>query len=350
MAIEDAPLREPDALEGVAYPEQALRVVGHETALRQLRTQFEGGRLPGCVLLHGPRGIGKATLAFQFAREVLAATGDEPEARVFAQVSAGSHPNLMVLRKQWNEKSKKFFTVIRVDDVRDYLDQLHRTRGRSGHRFAVVDAIDDANASTTNALLKIMEEPPEEMTFLLVSHRPSALLPTVRSRAQKLALRPLDDRAVEEVLSVTGASPGKIRKAVAVAAGRPRRAFEALALADAKGFSALSDWLAAPLEASLKSTLDLADLLGGQRDSAETRLGRELLLDFIAKDAEGAALSGDTRRLASANRLWDKATEQLADADIYNLDMRQTLVALFDAVRNHLSDTSAAASHSAAAP
>lgn len=343
MALED-PLREPDALDGIPYPEEQAAVVGHSAALGLLRQQLAAGRVPGCVLLHGPRGIGKATLAFAYAREVLAATSDEAPERIAAQIAAGSHPNVTVLRKAPNEKGKGFYTAIRVDEVRDYIGHLHHTRGRAGHRFAIVDAIDDANVNATNALLKIMEEPPPDMTFLLVSHRPAALLPTVRSRAQKLALRPLPDSDVEAVLAASGAAQDQIAGAVVLAGGRPRRAFEVLSLGESKTLRALLDWLADPLAFPLKDGLDLADALGGARDGAETRLARERLLDFIAEEARKAALASDAQRLASAGRLWDKATEQLAGADTYNLDMRQTLVALFDAIRNHLIETSAAAS------
>jgi DNA polymerase-3 subunit delta' len=234
--------------------------------------------------------------------------------------------------------------VIRVKEVRDTTAKAHQTRGRAGHRFVIVDSIDNANTESDNALLKVLEEPPNDMTFILVSHRPSALPPTVLSRTQKLALRPLSNAEVAEILAHSGAGGLSLQQAVALAQGRPRRGFEALAVAGVKTMTVLLDWLKAPALQPLKAHLDLADALGAARDSAETKFARDLIVDWIAAEARAAALAGEGARLASANRLWDKARTLFAEVDVYNLDMRQTLTALFDAIRNHLIESPAAAS------
>src|SRR5690606_31060804 len=143
------------------------------------------------------------------------------------------------------------------------IDRLHKTRGRAGHRVVVVDAIDDCNVSSANALLKILEEPPPETLFLLISHRPGQLLPTIRSRCQSLAMRPLSDDEVRQVLVVgqPGAAPADIAAAVSLAGGRPRRGFEALLLGSAEGLTRLQEWLADPLAPPAAVHLGLADVL-----------------------------------------------------------------------------------------
>jgi DNA polymerase III subunit delta' len=334
---EDYPQREADQIEGVPPPEYQRAVVGHAAVLADLRNRLAAGRLPGGILLHGPLGIGKATLAFEMAREIFTATGDESPEHVVEQVAAGGYPNLFVLRKAPRETGRGFYTVIRVDEVRGFVEELRMTRGRAGHRVAIVDAIDDANANAANALLKILEEPPADTTFLLISHRPGQLLPTIKSRCHPIALRPLGDAEVREVLVANRPEAGAeaIDRAVSLAGGSPRRGFEALLIGDAGALTALKDWLADPARPAASAHLRLADALGASRDSAEARFGRDILLQWVAEEAKSAAVAGVRSRLASANELWEKAVALFADTDEYNLDARQTLVTILDAIKRH---------------
>ena len=324
-------IREPDQLEGVMPPEMQSRVVGHEAARANIMAALDAKRLPSGIMLHGPRGIGKATLAFDIARTVFTRTGDESAEHVAAQVAAGAYPNLRVLRKAPRETGKGYYTAIRVEEVRDLIGEARMTRGRAGFRIVVVDAIDDCNPSSANAMLKILEEPPPETLFLLISHRPGGLLPTIRSRCHSVALRPLSDADVAEVI---GDRPGAA-DAVALASGIPRRAFEALAMGTDKGLASLQGWLRAPANGAAAVYLAVADSLAAEKDGAAYAFGRQMLLDWIAGEAREAAQSHGKPRLASASELWEKANALFADADEYNLDARQTLISLLDAIRRH---------------
>ncbi len=324
---------EPDQLDGVALPEHCLSVFGHDKQRARLNEAIATGRLPGGVLLHGPRGIGKASLAFSFARDLIAATGDEGRQRVDEQAFAGAHPNLFVLRRGLRDTGKGYSAFIRIEEVRTLIERLHRTRGRPGHRVVIVDAIDDCNRNAANALLKILEEPPPETTFVLVSHQPGGLLPTIRSRCQDLALRPLGDRSLTELLTTVGIDRARIPELVGIADGRPRRAFEYLSLADVAALTALKDFLAAPEKAGQGATLALADLLAGAPE-AERQIARDMLFDHIAFAAQNAARSGVAGKyLASLIELWDKAIPLFTNAETYNLDMVETFVILLDAIR-----------------
>ncbi|WP_052732082.1 AAA family ATPase [Devosia geojensis] len=337
-------MTDPDAIADTLAPEVQTMLVGHQTVRSALRAQLAAGRLPGAVLLHGPQGIGKATLAFTLARDILTATGDEDAHRVDEQVAAGAHPNLAVLRRRPRD-GKGFYTVIRVEDVRELRNELHMTRGRAGHRVAIVDPIDDCNPNAANALLKTLEEPPPETTFLLVSHRPGQLLPTIHSRCHSLALRALGDADVSAVLTAQRADAGgdEIARAVGLARGRPRRGFEALALSPESVLGGLQTWLRAPLQHPSASHLALADAIGADRDGPDLSFARELLNDWLAEEARAAAISGERMRLASAGELWEKADALFAETDALNLDMRQTLVTIFDAIRKHVQTTSSPA-------
>jgi DNA polymerase-3 subunit delta' len=176
-------VREPDQLAGVPLPEHRQRVIGHDAPRADILDALAAARLPGGMLLYGPRGIGKATLAFDIARQIFSRTGDETPEHVAAQVAAGAYPNLRVLRKAPRETGKGFYTAIRVEDVRGLIEESRMTRGRAGFRIVIVDSIDDCNPSSANALLKILEEPPLETLFMLVSHRPGGGCSRQSSRA-----------------------------------------------------------------------------------------------------------------------------------------------------------------------
>lgn len=331
-------MSDPSGLEGLPPPEERQAAIGHNAAREAVLSQLAERRLPGAIMLHGPQGIGKATLAFELAAAILTHTGDEPAHRVREQVAAMSHPNLSLLRRRPKD-SKGYYTVIRVEDVRDLRDSLHHTRGRTGHRVAILDAIDDCNANAANALLKTLEEPPADTTFFLISHRPGQLLPTIRSRCHNLGLRPLSSDQVEAVLSATAPDLEETARsrAVTLSGGRPRRAFETLALSEDSAIGALITWLGNPAAAPVAAGLQLADILGRDAQGTEMSFAREILNDWLADEIRAAAIQpGQRARLASATELWEKAGALLGEADSVNLDMKQTLVVIFDSVRKHV--------------
>lgn len=338
------PQREPGQLEGLLLPEQNLALIGHAATFDSIDAQMREHRLPGAVLLHGPRGIGKATLAFAVARHILAYTGDEDAQRVEEQVAAGAHPNVFVLRPVMNKSGSRFNANILIgqishretSDAEPLVERLRRTRGRAGHRLCVVDSIDDCNVRSANALLKILEEPPADTTFILVSHRPGSLLPTIRSRCQSHAMRGLPDEHVRAVVAaqLPETPSDDLDRAVQLASGRPRRAFEALLLGSLDTLNTLQNWLSHPEAHPSAVHLGLADAIA-RSGGAEEAFARDLIMNALSEEAHAAALSGSRNRLASATELWDKARVSFADADAYNLDARQTLVSIFDALRQH---------------
>ena len=261
--------------------------------------------------------------------------------RACRQVAADAHPDVLVVAPQEG--------TLKIDPVRDLQRDLALSPYSAHYRIALLLDMHLATEEAGNALLKTLEEPPAETIFLLISHRPGQLLPTIRSRCHNLALRPVGAAAVRSILVEHDPALGQVEldRAVALAGGRPRRAFETLALAPESALGALQAWLANPAQHPAGVSLKLADALGADSQGIELAFAREMLDDWIADEARNAALPPlDRRRLASANELWDKAHTLFAEADSINLDMKQTLVVIFDAIRKHVSMTAALSSES----
>jgi DNA polymerase III subunit delta' len=199
-----------DRIDGFAHPRETFSLLGQDVALGRAARALRAGRPPSAWLITGPPGIGKATLAYRIARYLLAHgatdTGPEdlsvPQDDVAArQVMAQSHPGLLVLKRAVNPKTGKLMTVLSVDEIRRLADFFGMTSGAGGWRVAIVDTADDMNDNAANALLKMLEEPPARAMLLLLSNTPGRLLPTIRSRCQRLNLRPLDDAILQKALA-----------------------------------------------------------------------------------------------------------------------------------------------------
>jgi len=193
------------------HPRVIEKVIGHQDVLKTLRDLYHQDTIAPCWLIVGQRGIGKATLAYQFAREVLSMNPQNPDglppSLVFRQVAVGSYPNLLTIERTVNEEGEEA-REISVNESRKVLNFLHLSPAVPGWRVVIIDAVDELNRSAANALLKILEEPPLKTLILLVCHSLGQVLPTIRSRCQKLHCKPLDakdfaeleERSVEEEL------------------------------------------------------------------------------------------------------------------------------------------------------
>lgn len=205
---EPAP-EEPDRIPQAPHPRQTVALYGQEAAEARFLEALGSGRLPHAWLIGGPRGVGKATLAWRIARHLLAggrggtlamAPGDP----VFAQVAALGSPRVFLCRRPWDAKARRLRTAITVDEVRALKGFFQLSATDGGWRVAIVDAADEMTDAAANALLKILEEPPARAVLLLVCHRPARLLPTLRSRCRHLVCAPLGAEALEQALRQAG--------------------------------------------------------------------------------------------------------------------------------------------------
>ena len=288
---------------------------GHDEAVTAFRDSLDNGRLHHAWLLAGPEGIGKALFAEKAALRVLAAgqgrvdapgldiPDNHPAARLMA---AGSHPDLMKLERLVKESSStgELARSITVDQVRGLQRLFSTTASMSPWRVVIIDAIDDLERNAANALLKNLEEPPPHSLFLLVSHAPERLLPTIRSRCRQMRLSALAPDAMASALRAAApdADEGEIAELVTAGQGSPGRALAWGGL-DVSGLDRIMEALARDGDATNAKRSALAQALALK--SAQPRYEA-----FLARVPSFIARAARERRgpaLGEALRLWERA-------------------------------------------
>jgi DNA polymerase-3 subunit delta' len=342
--IEAAP--ECDAYDGAPHPRFAARLIGHSGAEADMLGAYREGRLAPAWLICGREGIGKATLAWRFARFVLvnpdpaaravreardlSAAPSSPAAR---QLLAMAHPDFSLLRRTWNADSDKFRTEIRVEDIRLGLRRFHLTAAFGGWRVAILDSADDLNREGANALLKIIEEPPPRSIILIVSHRPGLLPATIRSRCRRLRLDALGPQEIAETVRSLGPPWSECSDAaiagVARADGSLRETLRGLD-PEGQGLRALIDRTLTSLPTGDdRAIAQLAEAVSG-RDAGDGFATLHLALyDWLAARSREPS---SAMRLEAIAGLWDRIREATRETEALNLDRRFHVLALFQEI------------------
>ena len=342
----DAP-PESDAFPGAPHPRFGERLIGHAAAEAQLLDAYREGRLAHAWLIGGREGIGKATLAWRFARFALAnpdpaapamraakdltVAPDHPAAR---QLAALSHPDFALIRREWSAKAKAFFTEIRVEDVRAGLATFRLSASSGGWRVVLVDSADELNLAGANALLKMVEEPPPRALVLIVAHRPGRVLPTIRSRCRRLMLERLTPAEIVEVVAGLGPpwseTDAAAREAAAARAdGSAREALRRLD-SDIDGVMALIDATVARLpDADPRAVHKLAEAVSGRAAGDAFAALTAALYDWLAARARAEGSPAARQALAE---LWDEIREATRETEALNLDRRLHVLAMFEEI------------------
>jgi DNA polymerase III subunit delta' len=328
----------------VSAPRANPRLLGHEAAEATLAQALRSGRMHHAWLITGSEGIGKATLAYRFARRLLAGIPADdtlaldPADPVFRRVAAGTHADLLTVERAFDDKRKRLRAEIVIDDVRSVADFLRLTPAEGGWRVVVVDGAEDMNRNSANALLKVLEEPPQRAVLLLVCSAPGRLLPTIRSRCRRLRLSSLSEPDMNALLQdylpeLEGDERGQL---AAVADGSPGRA---LMLAEAEGLSLakLVDQVMAELPAlDISRAYDVADALGRGETSFSTFMDllRAALSGAVRDCARGQgdelqARIVSTRPLDAWSDVWHGLGKLQDETERFNLDKRQAIVSSF---------------------
>ena len=322
----------------VPAPRANALLLGHDEAEATLAEAMLSGRMHHAWLITGPSGIGKATLAFRFARRLLAGPPEGGSLALaethpaFRRAAAGTHADLLTIQRKWDPKKKRMRGEIIVDDVRRVAEFLRRTPAEGGWRVVVIDGAEDLNRNAANALLKVLEEPPERAMLVLSCTAAGRLLPTIRSRCRRLRLGPLDDASLGTLIAtyLPDLDAAQRARLVTLADGSPGRALQ---LADGEGVS-YADMVADVMKSLPGLTPDqallrahaLADVLGRQEDGFSTFM--ELLRAAIATSVRDSARAGPiaARPLDAWIDVWHALAHLQDQTENFYLDKRQALV------------------------
>ncbi|MGG7581866.1 DNA polymerase III subunit delta' [Rhizobium sp. Nf11,1] len=326
----------PGLLDGAIWPAENTRLFGHEEAESFLAQSYRSGKGHHAVLIEGPEGIGKATLAFRFANHVLShpdpdaapeKIGDpDPASAVSRQIASGASHNLLHLARPVDEKTGRVKSAITVDEVRRAGKFFSQTSGTGNWRIVIIDPADDMNRNAANAILKILEEPPKRALFLVLSHAPGRLLPTIRSRCLPLKLAPLPDEALVAALAHLGiAGEGSVLSAAKGSVG------EALKLLNYGGSEIIAGYdevLSAEGPSARKAMHRLAEALSGKESDTIFDFFVSHVGDDIMSRARAAAGDGQIAAAERLARLYSEVIERLTVSDAYNLDRKQTIISI----------------------
>jgi len=329
----------------VVHPRETTALFGHRDAEMALLNAYRSGRIPHAWLIGGAQGIGKATLAYRLARYVLAHrdphAGDvqsagtlavDPSDPVARHIAAGAHGGLLTLERSLNDKGV-MRSVITVDETRETISFFGSTAAVEGWRVCIVDTVDELNPNAANALLKILEEPPRQSLFLLVSHAPARVLPTIQSRCRKLPLRPLAASdvvsAAAEATNISVDDPALVEAAEA-SEGSVARALTLLGGDALKLHQKTAALLATLPRVDPRELHALGDALGGS-----DRVALAAFVDSVDRwvsqrlRADDANANANLPRLARLAEVWEKISRAARETAEYNLERKPLVFSVF---------------------
>ncbi|TKT79346.1 DNA polymerase III subunit delta' [Aquamicrobium sp. LC103] len=330
-----------DTLPDIPEPAENPLLVGHEEAACLLAGAHAAGKLHHALLIAGPTGIGKATLAFHLAHHLLAhpdpadapatLVRPDPSSQLHRLIAQGAHPSVLHLTRPMNEKTKAFKTVVTVDEIRRVNRFLSMTSHDGAYRIVIVDPADDMNTNAANALLKSLEEPPPRTLFILIAHSLGRLLPTIRSRCQVIKLKPLEPREVIAVLETMEAGvPADAEGKAALAARAGGSVRDALLLTQYGGLE-ITEAIEQVVDAAMfdaTAAYRIADAVAGRDGTVQFQIFNQTVLDMVSARAGTAGKTGHLDAAVKFSDLWGDMNQAVIETETYNLDKKQHVVGL----------------------
>ncbi len=363
-------------------PRTTLDLTGHEGAEQLFLDAFNAGKIHHAWMITGPKGVGKATLAYKMARFLLnnkpeedqgpGLFGDAPEKMVptsmdtasdspaSRQITAGSNADLLVIERTEDPKTGKIRNNILVDDVRRINDFFHKTSTNGGWRIAIVDTADEMNRNAANAILKILEEPPVNSILIILAHAPGKLLPTIKSRCRMLPLKPLKSVKVKEILHqrFPQMEDNVIDGYVALSNGSPGYAISLIDHEGLKLYREMLELLSTMPNIKVPLMHKFAGAITTQKSGDMFSLFSEMLSQFISRMVRHVSYlnSNHTHNIREAlseefklmeelgaiipldqwAELWEKISEKMKATDLLNMDRKQTVIDILNMINTAL--------------
>ncbi|WP_375659245.1 DNA polymerase III subunit delta' [Bartonella sp. MR30HLJHH] len=330
-------LRQYDDIDTILSPSQNDVVFGHEGVRHFLTQMLKEERLHHALLFEGEYGIGKATLAFHLAWNILSSQQGaflkpDPYSTPWRQITQGSHPGLLYISRRFDVKTQKFKTGILVDDIRDIMHFLSRTSQDNGWRIVIIDSADDMNRNAANAILKILEEPPIKTLFVIIAHSSGKLLPTIHSRCQKISFRPLNNDEMKKVITHILANQNlpdekTIEIIIKKSKGSPRKAALLICHGGLEIIKTIDALLEKPVcNATIVHTL--AQTFSSVSSTFQFQQFCDEILNKIQKKAIMLVEKGDLFLSKKYAEKWQEIHQEIEEIQLFNLDKKQFVINL----------------------
>ncbi len=342
-----------DDIDGERSPLQRSELIGQERAVSHFVKSCQTGRLPQTWLLQGAKGVGKMTFACQAARAVLNVTSPieiksltTNDSHVDKLITQRAHPDLFIAQRRYDEKQKKFKAEISIDDIRALKEFASLSASMKGWRVAIVDSLDEANIASSNALLKIAEEPPARLVLFLIAHNSGRVLDTIRSRCQKISFPALTDEEVKAILAndLPTLDEQELAAIAYLAGGSVGRAFM---LAESGGLNLYHDMVTLLSQLPRVDTQELHALAGRVKTHQANIQGLETFSflfgqwlyrlvksqahqntpqPLFTEDEDAIKLFSQAAKLEHIILLWERVVKETRNQVIYNLDAKQIIL------------------------
>jgi len=359
-------------IEQTLLPRNNHNLSGHDAAELIFLNAFNLDKVHHAWMITGPKGIGKATLAYKMARFLLnnlptdtvtpGLFGDVLEKRVITSldtdletqpnylISAGSNPDLMVVERSEDPKTGKMRNNILIEDIRKVNRFFHKTSTAGGWRVAIVDTADEMNRNASNAILKTLEEPPQNSILIILANAPGKLLPTIKSRCRMLPLKPLKSDAVKSILQSFFATyeDNVIDGYVALSNGSPGYAISLIEHEGLKLYKEMLSLLATMPNINVPLMHEFAGSITTKKSGDMFLLFSEILSHFISRMIRHVSYKGTVHThnikeslesefelmeklgaiipLDQWAELWEKISLRMKEADALNMDRKQTVI------------------------
>ena len=285
--------------------------------------------MPQSIIFSGPKGIGKSKLALTFSEQLMQDKKSITSHDLLSNFAASSNSKkVYICKREFDEATNKYKSAISIDQIRKMKEFFSLSQTEYNWRIAIIDAADEMNESSSNAILKLLEEPPNKSIIILISHNYYSLKSTIISRCQKITLKPLSEKEMGEFLSKEVNNQEEINLITSLSEGIPSLALNLTKEETLNTYKRLID-LVSNTENSTQS--QIFDLIESQKFGNQNEVSLDLIdLILILIRRVIRSLLNDEELITNdiESQMFEKIVDQsnmtIILAELY-LDLEQTI-------------------------